>query len=115
MNNIIQKEETVIKYVVLAKEYDVKKQRIVNKYYFTNTQQEAEEAKKNFDDFYEAPIVLEFKFSKIWMRQVEAAKVLFYKKTSATMKMVTDILLFAKGNPFVQAIKTAYLQQEGLL
>lgn len=112
---MFQQEETINKYVVLAKEYDIKKQKIVNKYYFTNTQQEAEEAKKRFDDFYEAPIVLEFKFSKIWIRQVEAAKVLFYKKTSATMKMVTDILLFTKGNPFVQAIKTAYLQQEGLL
>lgn len=112
---MIQKEETVIKYVVLAKEYDVKKQRIVNKYYFTNSEGEAEEAKKRFDDFYEVPTILAFKFSKIWMQQVEAAKVLFYKKTSATIKIVTDILLFAKGNPFVQAIKTAYLQQEGLL
>lgn len=112
---MIQKEETVTKYVVLAKEYDIKKQKIVNKYYFTNNRQEAEEAKKRFDDFYEVPTILEFKFSKIWIKQVEAAKTLFYKKTSTTMKMVTDVLLFAKGNPFVQAIKTAYLQQEGLL
>lgn len=94
---MIRQEETITKYVVLAKEYDIKKQRIVNKYYFTNTQQEAEEAKKRFDDFYEKPTVLAFKFSNKELLEYRRFKILKSFLSSLDLKDWTNIIIIHYG------------------